>query len=165
MQQSFEVIWRTVLIGGGATLITDLWALLSAALGLPTMNFRMLGRWVGHLVRGTMVHASIAASPPIARETAIGWVTHYAVGVLFAALLVLLAGTDWLAKPRLVPALLFGLATLAAPFLVLQPAMGAGFASLRTASPTLNIARSTITHLIFGAGLYLAASMLVRMSA
>jgi len=165
MRQSLEIVWQIVFVGAGATLITDLWMLILKGLGMPAMNFRMLGRWVGHLARGRVLHAAIAASPHIPGETVIGWVAHYAVGIVFAVLLLLLVGNDWLSAPRLVPAMLFGAATLAAPFLLMQPAMGAGFASLRTATPVRNIIKSSVTHLVFGVGLFLAASLLARISA
>lgn len=165
MRQSLEIVWQIAFVGAGATLITDLWMLILKSLGMPAMNFRMLGRWVGHLARGRILHAAIAASPQIAGETVIGWVAHYAVGIVFAVLLLLLVGDDWLSAPRLVPAMLFGAATLAAPFLLMQPAMGAGFASLRTATPVRNIIKSSVTHLVFGVALFLAASLLARISA
>jgi hypothetical protein len=165
MRQLSELVWPIVLVGGGATLITDLWMLLLMVLGMPAMNFRMLGRWVGHMARGRVRHSAIAASPHIAGETAIGWAAHYAVGIVFAVLLVLVVGSDWLSAPQLAPAMLFGAATLVAPFLLMQPAMGAGFASLRTATPVRNIIKSTVTHLVFGVGLFLTASLLARISA
>jgi hypothetical protein len=165
MRQSSVSIWQIVFVGGVATLITDLWMLFLARLGMPATNFRMLGRWVGHLTRGRVVHSAIGSSPPVAGETAIGWVAHYVVGVLFAGLAVLLMGAEWLSAPQLTPSLVFGAATLVAPFLLIQPAMGAGFASLRTATPVRNIIKSTMTHLVFGGGLFLAASLLARISA
>lgn len=121
MRQMSEIVWQIVLVGGGATLITDLWMLLLMVLGVPAMNFRMLGRWVGPMARGRVLHSAIAALAHIAGETAIGWAAHYAVGILFAVLLVLLVGSDWLSAPQLAPAMLFGAATLAARFLLMQP--------------------------------------------
>ena len=50
-------------------------------------------------------------------------------------------------------------ATVAAPWLVMQPAMGAGIASRRTPTPGRNRARSLANHLVFGLGLYLAAAL------
>lgn len=63
MRQSLEIAWQIAFVGAGATLITDLWMLILKGLGMPAMNFRMLGRWVGHLARGRVLHAAIAASP------------------------------------------------------------------------------------------------------
>ena len=51
--------------------------------------------------------------------------------------------------------------TVLAPWLVMQPAMGAGIASAKTKSPGQNRARSLVNHTIFGLGLYLAALLIV----
>lgn len=149
---------RVALIGVGATLCLDAWMLLLNRLGMPTMNFPLLGRWVGHLARGRLAHAAIARAAPVRGELALGWLAHYATGIAFAALLPLCLGQDWLARPTVWPALALGLATVAAPFLVMQPAMGAGFAASRTPAPWRNRLRSVINHAVFGLGLYAATA-------
>src|SRR5690606_14405699 len=101
-----------------------------------------IGRWVGHLLRGRFRHDAIARSEPIPAELALGWITHYAIGVAFAALLVALVGLDWTASPSLLPAVLLGMGTVAAPLLVMQPAMGAGFFASKTPAPLKNCLRS-----------------------
>ena len=121
----------TVLIGIGATAVMDAWLVLLQRLGVRTLNLAFVGRWVGHLLRGQFVHASIAKAAPVRGELAWGWVTHYAVGVVFATVLVGLQGTQWLRSPSLPPALAVGIGTVAAPLLVMQPAMGSGFAASR----------------------------------
>lgn len=148
------------LVGIGATAVMDLWLLLLLRLGAPTLNFAFIGRWIGHLPRGTFVHPAIARAPAVRAELALGWITHYAVGVGFAGLLVALEGTAWLQQPRLLPAVAVGMATVAAPLFVMQPAMGAGIASSRTATPLKNVLRSLANHTVFGVGLYLAARLL-----
>ena len=90
-------------------------------------------------------------------ETALGWAAHYFTGITFAVLLAALAGPAWLRAPSLWPALGFGMATVLLPFFVMQPAMGAGFASSRTATPALNVLKSLANHTVFGLGLYAAA--------
>jgi hypothetical protein len=47
-----------------------------------------------------------------------------------------------------------GVGTVAAPFLLMQPAMGAGVAASRTPRPAAARLQSLITHAIFGLGLY-----------
>ena len=69
-----------------------------------------------------------------------------------------LLGTGWLHGPTLVPALAFGVGTVAVPLFVMQPAMGLGFAARKTPAPLKNCARSLTNHTVFGAGLYLAAA-------
>ncbi|MEE1920514.1 DUF2938 domain-containing protein [Pseudomonas sp. 148P] len=150
-------MFSIVLIGVGATLVMDLWTLLLKRLGVTTLNYAMLGRWAGHLLRGRVYHQGIAKSAPVAHELAWGWVLHYAIGLLFAAGLVLLAGERWLQAPTPGPALIFGIATVLAPLCVMQPAMGAGLFASRTPTPWRNRARSLLTHAVFGCGLYLSA--------
>jgi hypothetical protein len=127
-------------------------------LNVPTLDFALLGRWVGHLAQGQWAHHAIAKAPPVRGELAVGWLAHYAIGVAFAALLVAIVGTQWLRVPTLMPAVLVGVATVAAPLFVMQPAMGAGIASSRTRTPALNCLKSVANHTVFGAGLYLAAA-------
>lgn len=146
-----------VLIGVGATAMLDLWLLALQRLGVPTGSFALIGRWVAHMARGRFRHASIAKAEPVAGELTIGWFTHYAVGILFAALLVALQGAGWLREPRFVPAFLTGVATVAMPLFVMQPAMGSGFAASRTPTPLKNCVRSIANHAVFGVGLYVAA--------
>jgi hypothetical protein len=152
-----EPIVRSVLIGVGATLVMDAWAALLRRFGVPSLNFAMLGRWVGHLPRGRFVHVSIARAAPIRGELALGWATHYAIGITFAGLLLATFGLEWSRAPTPLPALLVGVATVVAPLLVLQPALGAGIASRKTATPLRNSLKSLVTHTVFGFGLYVAA--------
>ena len=152
-----ELIERAAGIGVGATVVLDLWIVLLKSRNIPSLSFALLGRWVGHLAHGTLAHAAIAKAAPIRGELALGWAAHYAIGIAFAALLVALQGLEWARSPSFLPALLVGVATVAAPLFVMQPAMGAGFASSRTAAPVRNALKSVVNHAVFGGGLYLAA--------
>ena len=153
-----EDIGRVALIGIGATAAMDLWILGLKKMGVPTLDFALLGRWVGHMVRGTWRHDAIAKAAPVRGERVLGWLAHYGIGISFAGLLVAVQGTDWTRDPRLLPALIVGMATVLAPWLVMQPAMGAGIAASRTPTPARNCLRSLANHTVFGAGLYLAAT-------
>lgn len=156
---------RVMVIGVGATAFMDLWAWgQKRLLGIPSLDYAMVGRWLGGLTRGKIIHEAISRSTPISGETAIGWTAHYAIGIVFAGLLVTVAGEDWLRQPALSSALLIGLATVAAPFLILQPGMGAGIAASRTPRPVAAWIRSIVAHLSFGAGLYLTASAMTRVA-
>ena len=151
------LIFKLVLIGLGATAVMDGWLIVLKRMGVKTLDFALVGRWVGHLAHGRVAHAAIAKARPVAGERLMGWSTHYAVGVGFAALLVAVTGVDWLDSPTLAPALAVGVATVAAPLFVMQPAMGAGFAASKTPTPVRNCLRSLANHAVFGLGLYLAA--------
>ena len=151
---------EVVVIGVGATLVMDAWALfLRRCFGVASLDFAMLGRWVGHLARGRVRHERIGQSAPVAHERAIGWIAHYTIGVTFAALLVAVAGRGWVEQPTLVPALLVSTGTLVAPFLVLQPGMGLGIAASRTPRPNAARLRSVATHTAYGVGLFVSARL------
>jgi len=155
-----------VMIGIGATLILDLWSiLLNRVFGIATLNVSLIGRWVGSMARGRFIHRPITATAPVAGEQAIGWAVHFAIGVFFAAIFVALSGPQWLGHPTVAPALLFGIVTVVAPFFVMQPAMGAGFAASRLPEPQLARLKSLSSHAVFGVGLYLSALGLAALSA
>lgn len=162
---SLSALPQAVIVGVGATALMDVWLLTLKRAGVPTMDFALLGRWVGHLSRGRLAHDAIRRASPIAAELGLGWLTHYAVGIAFAAMLVALQGPSWLDRPSLLPAVAWGLATAAAPLFVMQPAMGAGIASSRTPTPLKNCLRSLANHAVFGLGLYLSAAALTRLAA
>lgn len=157
MNTTFEFVVRSIVIGVGATLTMDLWAAFLRRLGIPSLNFAFLGRWIGHIPRGRWAHESIAKANPIPGELLIGWCAHYAIGVSFAALLLAVFGLQWGRSPTLAPALLIGLVTVVAPLFVLQPALGLGIASSKTPAPVLSSLKSVVTHVVFGLGLFLAA--------
>lgn len=161
---SIHDILKIILIGCGATLVMDIWLMFLKRLGVQTLNFAFIGRWVGHLGRGRIAHASIAQAAPVAHETLLGWLTHYAVGIAFAGLLIGIAGRAWLAAPSPGMALLTGIATVAFPLLVMQPAMGLGVAASKTPTPVRNCLRSLINHGIFGLGLFISAGVLAWIS-
>jgi len=146
-----------LVIGAGATALMDLWAIARRrAFDTPLPNYGLVGRWFAHLARGRCHHQSIAASPAVQGERVIGWVAHYVIGTAFAGLLLAVWGIAWVRQPTIGPALLVGIGTVAAPFLVMQPGMGAGVAASRTPRPAAARLQSLVTHTIFGLGLYAA---------
>ncbi|MEP9319602.1 DUF2938 domain-containing protein [Pseudomonas sp. LABIM340] len=160
-----STVLPAIAIGIGATLLMDGWTLLRRRLlGVPSLDYALVGRWVGHMPRGQFSHEAIGKAAPVAGERPLGWAIHYLTGIVFALALVALAGSDWLCRPTLLPALLFGVVTVAMPFLLMQPALGLGIAASRTANPAKARLHSLITHAIFGLGLYLAALCLLPMT-
>ncbi|MGP0018908.1 MAG: DUF2938 domain-containing protein [Candidatus Sulfotelmatobacter sp.] len=157
MSRTAEFVLRALTIGVGATIVMDIWALLLRQLGIPSLNFAFLGRWIGHLPHGQWSHQSIAKAPPIRGELWMGWFGHYSIGITFSALLLAVYGLEWARKPTLLPALIIGIVTVVAPLFILQPALGAGIASSKTPKPVFNSFKSLTTHVVFGLGLYLAA--------
>ena len=86
-----------------------------------------------------------------------GRIAHYTIGVGLAVVFVVFMAGEWLARPTILPALLYGLATVAFPFFILQPSLGLGIASARTPHPAQARLKSLATHTVFGIGLYLSA--------
>lgn len=157
---SLSDVIPVVLIGLGATLCIDLWALLlRRAFGVRSLDYCLLGRWVLYMPRGVVVHQHIAKTPAKAHECAAGWVAHYSIGVGFALLFVALGPSAWLKRPTLLPAMAFGVATVLVPFFTMQPALGLGVAASRTPSPNTARLKSLTTHAVFGVGLYLLARL------
>ena len=147
-------ILTAIAVGIGATVLMDLWNLfLKRAFGLPSLNYCMLGRWVRHMP-GAFRHVSIAAASKKSGECVTGWLAHYSIGISLAIGFVLIVSGDWLARPTLVPALVYGVGTIVFPFLVLQPALGLGVASSKTAKPVQARLKSLATHVVYGVGLY-----------
>ncbi len=160
-----DLILRAFIIGIGATVVMDVWGWVRRRfMGIPTLDYGLVGRWIGHLRHGRLAHARIADASPVAGERLIGWSAHYAIGALFAAMLVTAAGEEWLREPSLWPALAFGVVSVAAPYFILQPALGAGVAAARTPAPNVARLRSLATHAVFGLGLYLSAEAAVRLA-
>ncbi len=155
-----DFLVSALIVGSGATALTDLWAVVrQRLLGIAPPDFGLVGRWLAHMARGRFRHDSIAAAAPVRAERLVGWLAHYAIGIAFAALLLGLWGVEWMRQPSLGPALIVGIGTVAAPFFVMQPGMGAGIAASRTPRPAAARLQSLVTHTIFGIGLYVAARL------
>lgn len=147
-----------ILVGLGATLFMDLWAVfVKRAFGIAPANYCLVGRWVCHMPRGIFTHASIVDASKRPLECPVGWITHYAIGVLYALALVALVSDGWLMQPTLFPALLFGVATVLVPFLIMHPSFGVGVAASRTPNPSHARLKSLMAHTAFGVGLYVCA--------
>jgi hypothetical protein len=155
-----------IIVGAGATVVMDLWNLfLKRAFGIPSLDYRLLGRWLRHMPGGTLRHANIAAAARKPLEGPVGWIAHYTIGVVLALGLVIATSGDWLVRPTVLPALLYGIGTVVFPFFILQPSFGLGIAASRTPNPTQARLKSLATHTVFGVGLYacaVAVSYLLR---
>jgi hypothetical protein len=153
-----DFLLRSLVVGIGGTVAMDLWAiLLNRIFALPLPNWAMVGRWFAHVPKGVLMHKDIAKSAPVANEKAIGWFSHYAIGVIYAAVLIALAGPEWSAGPSFLPALAIGLVTVGAGWFILQPGMGAGWAASLKPNPWRVRALNIAAHVVFALGLYVTA--------
>ena len=156
-----ELFLSTVLTGVGASLLMDAWTVIRHRwLGIPPLDFAMVGRWIGHMPRGRYVHHPISASRSIVGERALGWIAHYLIGIAFAGLLPVMAGVAWFCHPTIAPALVAGIAGVVAPFFIMQPAFGLGIAASRSPRPAFARVHSLLNHAMFGLGLYATGELL-----
>jgi len=155
-----ELIANGIIIGTGATIIMDIWGLmLQKILRIAPLNFALVGRWLAYMPKGTFQHDNIRAVKPLANELFLGWFTHYLIGIIFATVLIIISGNEWLNEPSLLLSIIFGIITVVFPFFLMQPGMGLGIAASKTPKPNVARLRSISTHLIFGLGLYLSAML------
>lgn len=148
-------LMSAILIGLGATLATDLWALFLKHVSEPAPNYCLVGRWLRHMPEGTFKHSNIASAPQKSAECTVGWIAHYMIGITFTIAFVALAGNNWIQHPTLIPAVTFGVVTALMPFFIMQPSFGYGIAASKTSNPTQARLRSLMNHTVFGIGLYL----------
>lgn len=153
-------VWEVVITGVTATALADLWQqALSHLSGWPAANWRLIGRWVGGMRHGVFMHHAIDEARPVAGEAAIGWIFHYCVGLIYAGVYLVVAGAPAPGLPAFAGAVVFGLITLVAPFLIMQPALGLGILARRAPRPFPVRFVTVTTHLVFGAGLFVGLTV------
>lgn len=158
--KNMGTLLQSILVGIGATVTMDLYSIILNIFGIKTLNYRFVGRWIGHFFNGKFTHPKIFSASSIKYEVIIGWTAHYLIGIGFACLLVLIFGKKWLEHPTIIPALFVGIFTAFAPFFIMQPAFGLGVAAANLPDPFKARVMSLMTHFIFGLGLFLSAKLL-----
>lgn len=158
MNHFTEFLAVGAVIGVGGAALMDAWSLiLRRRFGIPTLDYALLGRWIGHFPRGRFMHERIATAAPVPGERPLGWLAHYSIGITFALLLLAIWGLEWAWSPTMLPAMLIGIGTVVAPWFLMQPAMGAGIAGSKTPDPRATRLRNLGTHAVYGVGLYVSA--------
>lgn len=153
---------KGVVVGFGATVLMDVWAiLLWKAFGQSRPNWAPVGRWFWHLKNGVVFHDDIGKAEPYAHELALGWLSHYAVGILYGVILALIVGDGWFAAPTFLPAWILGIVTVGAGWFLLQPGLGIGVAASKL--PNANKVRvlNLVSHTVFALGLF-GTALLIR---
>jgi hypothetical protein len=154
---------RNVLIGILATITMDVLSITALRLGwIVFLPPRLTGRWFASVARGRFLHSDISQVPPIHHEVAVAVPMHYAIGVTLALVYLLASSALGLTPRSPVAALAFGLSTSVLPWLLMFPAMGYGWFGARGPAGTRLFLSSLVTHLFYGVGLWLGASMLLR---
>lgn len=155
---TLELMARGAVMGVASSALIDVWAFsLRRGFHIDSLDYRLLGRWLGNFAHCTFSHPRITSAPSIRGERALGWAAHYGIGIGFALALLAFAGDGWAAAPTIAPAMFLGVGTVAAPWLIMQPAFGAGVAGSKTPHPWQARIRNLGTHSVYGLGLYLSA--------
>ena len=140
MRLSASRVVQGVVVGVGATAVMDLTAeVLRRTRGTGSLDYALVGRWLGHMPAGRFRHESIMTAEPVPSERALGWGAHYTIGSGFAVALAF-ADSKWLDDPRF----------------VMQPAFGFGVAAAKTPSPSHARLGSLRAHSAYGIGLWLS---------
>lgn len=156
-----QLIFYGLLMGVGATLFMDAYAvILKKFFNIPSLDYRLLGRWIASFRKGIFFHKSILHTELVTNEKLIGWMAHYAIGITFAILLLFIYGKNWMEDPTLFSAIFIGLSTTVAPFFMMQPAFGFGIAASKMPNPHVARIRSLCTHFVYGIGLYFSALLI-----
>lgn len=151
------IVISAIVMGLGATLVFDLWGLLlKTAFKITPSNICLVGRWLRYMPEGTFKHSNIASTSQKRAECTVGRIAHYLIGIMFASVFIGLTGNNWRQHPRLIPAIVFGVVTVLAPFIFLQPSFGLGFAASKTANPEQARLRCLTNHADFGMGLFIS---------
>jgi hypothetical protein len=158
----FEIFWRSVAIGIGATSVMDIWAIVYAKLfggGMP--NWAPVGRWFYHLRYGKVFHDDIGTAAPYEHELALGWIGHYVTGIVYGILLIVFTGPGWLANPTFLPAWIWGIVTVGAGWFLLQPGLGIGWAASKLPNPNKARLLNLVAHTFFALGMY-GTALIIR---
>jgi len=157
-----ELIWRGIAMGIGGTVFMDIWAIvLHRFFGQSAPNWAPVGRWFWHVPKGRIFHDSIATAAPYEHELALGWISHYAVGILYGIVLALIVPAAWFAEPSFIQPWIVGIVTVGAGWFLLQPGLGIGWAASKTPNPTKVRVLNLVAHTIFALGMY-AVALLMR---
>ncbi|ENV34637.1 MULTISPECIES: DUF2938 domain-containing protein [Acinetobacter] len=161
MLVNIQLFLKIILIGVGATIILDLWALfLNKFFRIPITNWAMVGRWLGHIPKGELVQKQLNKAPSLDYELGLGWLAHYLIGISYILVLIAFEGKAWLSQPTVFPPLVISWFLLIAPFFIMMPCMGAGVAGANTPSPIKTRLISIAGHTVFGLGIYGSAVIL-----
>ena len=144
-----------IVVGVVATATLDIWQQIYRMLtGMPITNWAMIGRWAAYIPKGQLVHKDIGETPAVANEATIGWIVHYAVGIGYAVVYLLLMGFVFGSPPDFISAIVFGAISVSVTWFVMEPILGAGAMASKTPKPPAVMMQDFTSHLSFGFGLH-----------
>ena len=151
-------------VGIFATASMDLGGLIGLRLGIAGRGPRrsgpdLIGRWIGYLLRGKIRHADILLTPRLPGEIPLGVAAHYLIGIIltliYSVFLVVIQ-----ARPAVVSAVVYGLATTIFSWFVMFPSEGMGWMGRDLPVGEHLGLMSLFSHFVFGMGLALWITIL-----
>ena len=155
LKEFIKIIIRGIIIGFFATMVMDLWTLLLFFITGHPIDWGIIGKVVGYMFEGDLIVSDMSKYHALKYQNAIGWLTHYSVGFIYAIAfeLIVLHGLKY--KASLLKTLIFAWVLMVFPLCVLSPLFGKGFFYMHSASPLHNILYTISCHTMFGVGLWL----------
>ena len=120
----------------------------------------VIGRWAYGLSHGRWRHDDIGSEPAQRGELVLGALTHYGTGIMLTQAYLLLSGRKG-AKPSLLGATAFGVASAALPLLVSSPRSATAGSASTPATPRASTGScsSATPHSVSGSGCRRRASL------
>jgi hypothetical protein len=159
-----HVLLFGALVGVLTTASSDVAVVIGSRLGVGGTGPRRaspvtIGRWFAYMLKGQFHHASIFETPRLPGELPLGVAAHYVIGILFTFAFGLIMLALHVSSMTL-PAVLFGLATVAFPWFLMLPSQGLGIMGRGARAPALLWRMSLYTHCAFGLALALWVTLL-----
>jgi hypothetical protein len=154
MQTIINITFFEILIVGiVANIITDIYEFAIERYLGKARDWHLVGRWMITIPRSSIIIDPNDDTQATSGELPLGWIFHYVVGVLFAAIyLIVVFVLD--THPSFANAVGFGIITVVAPWFILMPALGAGMFASKAARPNFIRVMSLSVHVVFGIGIY-----------
>ena len=159
-----HILMFGMLVGVLTTASSDVAVIIGSRLGMGGSGPRqggpvIIGRWFGYMLKGQFRHASIFEEPRLPGELPLGIAAHYAIGIIFTfafGMIMLALHVSYMT----LPAVLFGLATVAFPWFLMLPSQGLGIMGRGAPAPARLGRMSLYTHFVFGLALALWVTVL-----
>ncbi|MDC3234462.1 DUF2938 domain-containing protein [Candidatus Puniceispirillum sp.] len=154
---------QIVIVGVFACFVFDVWQrFFHWFTAIPPSNWAIVGRWaIGLMTNGQLMVRDLDFRPVRRNELSVGWLVHYVIAVVYAAIFMLLIKANILAA-GFADGLFFGMISVVVPWFFFLPCLGKGIMGRLTPNPPLVCALALMMHSIFGAAIGLGFSFFAR---
>ncbi len=156
-----DLVVDTIGAGVLGTLVMDALNHLVSQTGfILKTDIRMIGRMSAGWLRGRFRYENPSQIEPHEHELTLGYLAHYAIGLVLAAIFVI--GWDQLIGGTISPvwALVYGFTTTVASEFIVYPSMGLGMCGRRSPEGIKAALSPLANHLFFGIGMAIAIAVL-----